>query len=630
MCFENLPIAFDEAGRAHLDGGFDVGSQNGRSRTATATVTAPATAFGPRRPAPPTAGPGSFSYRIDPVTRVAGALAFEARVDLEERVVTEAYSEAVMFRGYELILKGRNPVEAIDISSRACGVCGGVHSTCASMALESVSGVTPPPLGMVARNLAEAAELVYDHCLSLFLLAGPDYSEAMVRRTNPALWARAERSLAPRATTHGRIKVADIMTGLNPLTGPLYLEALEVTRWGREIVSLVYGKYPHPSAVVPAGITTQLDHSTLNQVLARIVRLLDYAKRAAALWDDLVDFFYEADPRYRQVGVRRANLIVTGMWEDPEAYDALYEHADDWGSLRLSPPGVVVDGQVRTTKLRQVNLGIEEFVSHSFYDGWEGTDTPTAPDGAPLSQFHPWNKTTLPRPERRSWKERYSWATEPRWDREPMECGPLARQWVAATVGTVENQFVHGGSGALEITVPKGSLPEVALQWRVPQVVNAFERNRARAVHIGYCLMVAYSYLLSAFDYLRKGETAMSRPFKVSDGIGVGFWEAGRGTLTHHCVIEGGKLSNYQILTPSTWMASPRDPWDVPGPYEEAVLNTPILEEARSADDFAAVDILRAVRSFDPCLPCAVHVDAGRGAVVHDATTCLCGQDGAR
>ena len=235
MCFENLPIAFDERGRPHLEGSFDV-SDPRPEPVPSASPTATATA------APEVAVPDTFPYRIDPVTRVAGALAVEARVSLQDGVVTEAYSEAVMFRGYELILRGRNPLEAIDISSRACGVCGGVHSTCAAMALESVFGVTPPPLGMVARNLAEAAELVYDHCLSLFLLAGPDYSAAMVRRTTPGLWARAERSLAPNARTHGLVTVADIMNGLNPLTGGLYLEALEVTRWGREIVSLFYGK----------------------------------------------------------------------------------------------------------------------------------------------------------------------------------------------------------------------------------------------------------------------------------------------------------------------------------------------------------------------------------------------------
>ena len=617
MCFENLPIVFDEQGQARLDGSLDIGLDNGRG---------PARSPAPSAVAAPARSERAFSFRSDPVTRVAGALAFSATVDLESGTVSDAYSEAVMFRGYELILRGRHPLEAIDISSRACGVCGGVHATCAAMTLESVVGVPPPPLALVARGLASAAELLYDHCLHLFLLAGPDYAEVMVRRTTPRLWALAERSLAARAGMHGKMTVAEIMTGLNPLQGSLYLEALEVTRTAREVVSLIYGKYPHPSAVTAAGLGTKLDHGTLNQVLARMVRLLDYAKRVAALWDDLVEFFYQADPRYREVGVRRANLIATGMWDDPDVYDAVYAHADEWGSRRLAPPGVVVDGRLRTSRLRQLNVGIEEFVAHSFYESWDDAPAPVkvAPDGAPLSPFHPWNKATIPRPGRREWKERYSWATEPRWDREPMEGGPLARQWVAATLGSVQTSFLSSGSGAIDITIPKGTMPEHVIHWEIPQVVNALERNRARAVHVSYCLMVAYTYLLQAFDCLRRGETAMSRELRVTDGIGVGFWEGGRGVLTHHCVVEDGRLANYQILTPSTWMASPRDPWEVPGPYEEAVANTPILEEVESEEGFAGIDILRAVRSFDPCLPCAVHLTADGVKSVHDATTCTC------
>ena len=615
MCFENLPIAFDDRGVAYLEapGGFKVDERR------------------PTVPVPDRLAPyaTAVDFSIDPVTRVAGALAFHATVDLDDRVVGTAHCEAVMFRGYETILRGRNPLEAIEISSRACGVCGGVHSTCAAMALEMAFGVVPPPLAVIARNLAEAAELLYDHCLHLFLLAGPDYSEAMVRRTNPALWTRAERMAAPGAGTHGMVTVAEIMTALNPLKGKLALEALEVTRWGREIVSLVYGKYPHPSAIVPAGLGTQLDHTTLNQVLARIVRLLDFAKRVVAVWDDLVGFFYEAGPGYQEVGVRRTNLVSTGIWDDPDAYDATYANLDRWGALRHISPGVVIDGELRTTRLSQINLGIEEFVDHSYYENWsDGSTVTTAPDGAPMSPFHPWNKRTIPRPEGRSWKDRYSWATAPRWDREPMETGPLARQWITALTGSVESEFIRSGDRRIEISIPRGSLPETVITWTVPHVVNALERNRARAVHVAYCLMTAYHFVLRALDCLRQGETTMAVPFEVTDGVGAGFWEAGRGTLTHYCVVQDGKLANYQILTPSTWMASPRDPWDVPGPYEEAVIHTPILEEVRHREDFVGVDILRAIRSFDPCLPCAVHLSTARGTVVRDATTCACGVHG--
>jgi len=274
VCLVNLPIVFDETGNARLEekGSFEIAPSQPLTSAApdAANGSPPATNGAPTRNGSPPATTGgapatngapetngrSFSpngrtteFNIDPVTRVAGALAFHTRLDHKRGVVTEAYSEAVQFRGYELILKGRNPLEAIDISSRACGVCGGVHSTCAAMALEMTFGVAPPPLAIVARNLAAGAEFIYDHCLHLFLLAGPDYSEAMVRRTSPSLWERAQRSAAPRGATHGLSTIADIMTGLNPLRGALYREALGATRSGREIVSLILGRYPHRIAL---------------------------------------------------------------------------------------------------------------------------------------------------------------------------------------------------------------------------------------------------------------------------------------------------------------------------------------------------------------------------------------------
>ena len=613
MCFESLPIEFDREGRATLigDAGFGVG------------------AAAPRRvsPKPPVAGP-LRNVDLDPVTRVAGALAFHVSIDTASAVVADAHAEAVLFRGYEVILRGRNPLEAIDISSRACGVCGGVHSTCAAMALEMAFGAVPPPLAIVARNLAEAAELLYDHCLHLFLLAGPDYSEAVVREATPSLWRAAERAPARRASAHGLATIADIMRGLNPLRGALYQEAIAVTRTGREIVSLLYGKYPHPSAVVPAGLTITVDQDLLQQVLARITLLLDYVKRVPAIWEDLVEFLYEADERYRTMGSRPANLISIGIWDDPAAYDATFASANAWGLKRLSTPGAVVDGELKTTSLNAINAGIEEFVDHSFYEQWtDGTRSGGAPDGSAISPFHPWNKATVPRPEARSWKERYSWGTAPRWDRVPMESGPLARHWVTAQAGLVNTRFIGSGSGALEVLVPAQEAGEVTLRWQVPEVVNCLERNRARALHVPYCLMVAYEQLLSAMDLLDAGETAMSAPFTVRDGMGVGYWEAGRGALTHHCEIRDGKLANYQIVTPSTWMASPRDPWGGPGPYEEAVIGLRLLEEDVAAEPFTGIDVLRVIRSFDPCLPCTVHMHSPTGTISRDATTCACGAE---
>src|SRR5262249_52226322 len=278
----------------------------------------------------------------------------------------------------------------------------------------------------------------------------------------------------------------------------------------------------------------------------------------------------------------------------------------------LVTPGAVVDGELRTTRLTDINLGIEEFVDRSYYQQWQGDRFRTDPLGAPLSPYHPWNKQTIPDPARRNWREKDTWGTAPRWDREAMESGPFARQWITSVADKLDNEFVHAVPGGLEIDLPRGERPATTLRWRIPARLNALERNRARAYHIAYCGMVAYTFLLKAFELLRVGNTAMCAPYSVPDeAIGVGFWEAGRGTLTHHVTLEQGRIANYQIVTPSPWMASPRAPFGLPGPYEEAVMNTPLLEEFARPEDFTGIDILRTIRSFDPCMPCTVHMYAG-------------------
>src|SRR5215217_2580009 len=212
MCFKNLPIEFDEQGNARLKEG----------------VANPYSYEVQESPVPieeneeklkELLSRNGFIRRVDfdPVTRVAGALAFHTVVDLENRRVLETDSMATLFRGYEVILKGRDPRDAIFISSRACGVCGGVHSTCSAHALEMAFGVVPPPLGVVTRNLLLGVEYLYDHPIHLSLLAGPDFSEAAVRETNPEIWERALNTRTRGAGTHGYERMSDLMTDLTPL-----------------------------------------------------------------------------------------------------------------------------------------------------------------------------------------------------------------------------------------------------------------------------------------------------------------------------------------------------------------------------------------------------------------------------
>ncbi|HUF38229.1 MAG TPA: nickel-dependent hydrogenase large subunit [Anaerolineales bacterium] len=622
MCFKNLPVEFDENGKPYLKEGLanpyeyttvSLADQEDKVQELLAR--------------------NGFIQNVDfdPVTRVAGALAFHSVVDLENRKVISTNSIATLFRGYEVILKGRDPRDAAFISSRACGVCGGVHSATSALAMEMAFPVKPPPLGIVIRNMLLSMEFLYDHPLHLFLLAGPDYSESILKQTNPEIFERARQTSAPGSNAHGYRNIGEIMTDLNPLTGSLYLEALHMTRVAREAYVTIGGKYPHPETVIPGGMQTTLNLTVMNEYFQRLQQFFDYSQKVVAIWDDLCDFFYDVDPRYREVGKRPANMIDSGIWDDPEAYDATYENCNEWGERRWATPGVLVDGEVVTTRLQNMNIGIEEFVEHSYYENWSGHEFPTDPLGAPLSPNHMWNKETRPRPTGQSWRDRYTWDTAPRWDRQAMEAESTTRMWLTAAGGVFPHKrFIEPTGDSLRIVVPRAAKPEAELEWRIPSDWNAFERNRGRAYCIPYTAMVAMDNWMIAMDLMKKGETRVHTPFtppKEGRQIGVGFWGAGRGYLTHHAVIRDGALENYQILTPSTWNASPRDPWGNPGPYEEAVLNTPILENFSSPEDYKGIDILRTIRSFDPCMPCTthIHLDGSPLVVTREVNTCACG-----
>jgi hydrogenase large subunit len=624
MCFENLPIEFDANGVARLKPGvanpyaYAVRSLEERD----AKLREIAQKNGQVR-----------NLDFDPVTRVAGALAFHTTVDLGARKVLDASSMATLFRGYEVILRGRDPRDAAFISSRACGVCGGVHATASALSIEMAIGIKPPPLGIVVRNLLLSCEYLYDNPLHLFVLAGPDFSETLVKDTNPEIWAKAQSASTKYAHMHGYSTIGAILSDLNPLTGKLYLEALAMTRVAREAYVLLGGKYPHPETIIPGGVTTTINTTTFNEFFLKVKEFFDYSKKCIGIWDDVFDFFYECDPRYLDCGKLPATMVDLGQWDHEEHYDATYANCSAWGEKRWSTPGALVDGKLVTTRLQDLNVGLEEFVDHSYYEKWQEYPFKTDPLGAPISPHHPWNKTTIPRPGAQSWKERYSWATTPTWDRRVFEAGAYARVYISALAKKLPpSDYVQSTGHSLVMHVGRGArLPAMTLEWKVPKVWNAFERNRARAYAIAFNLMVTMENLMRAFDLQKRGEKRVATPFKIPSGgphIGVGFWGAGRGFLSHHSVIQDGVLANYQIVTPSTINACPRTPWGEPGAYEQAVLNTSIVESSYTgAEDFRGIDILRAIRSFDPCMPCTTHVmvEGSDRVITREVITCACG-----
>ena len=623
MCFKNLPIEFDADGKAHLIAGvadpykYESVSLEERDRK----LKEIARKNGQIR-----------EVDFDPVTRVAGALAFHSSVDLANRRVVDTRSMATLFRGYEVILRGRDPRDAAFISSRACGVCGGVHATCSALSLEMAIGIRPPPMGILIRNLLLSCEYLYDNPLHLFVLAGPDFSEVLVRDTNPEVWAAATTAATKFGDVHGYGTISAIMTDLNPLTGRLYLEALEMTRVAREAYVLLGGKYPHPETIIPGGVTTTLTPTTFNEFYVKLAPFFDYAKKCVAIWDDVYDFMYAVNPDYKHCGELPATMVDFGQWDHEDHYDATYANANEWGEKRWSTPGAVVHGKLVTTNLRDLNVGFEEFIEHSYYEQWSEQPFKTDPMGAPISPNHPWNKSTIPRPGIQNWKERYSWSTTPTWDRHTFEAGAYARVYITALAKKIpHSEYFESTGHSLKLNVPASKLPAMTLEWKVPPVWNAFERNRARAYAVAFNLMVTVENWARAMDLQKRGETRVHTPFEVPKKgrqIGVGFWGAGRGFLAHWCVIEDGLLSNYQICTPSTVNACPKTPWGEAGPYEQSVLNTVLVESNfKDASGFKGIDILRAIRSFDPCMPCTTHmmVEGSDRVITREVTTCACG-----
>ena len=562
----------------------------------------------------------------DPITRIVGNLGIYTKIDFENREVVECKATSSLFRGYSVFMKGKDPRDAGFITSRICGICGDNHTVCSIYAQNMAYGIRMTPLAETIFNLGEAAEYMFDHTIFQDNLVFVDFCEQMVKDTNPSVLAKAEKTEAPNAAIHGYRTIADIMRACNPFTGELYKESLVQSRITREMFCLMEGRHVHPSTLYPGGTGTVATPQVFTDYLSRLIHVADFVKRAIPLNDDLFDFFYEALPGYEEVGRRRVLLGCWGAFQDPIACDYRYEHMTDWGRKMKVTPGVVVDGQLVTTDLVDINLGIRILLGSSYYEDWENEEmfVPRDPLGNPVDRRHPWNQTTIPKPQKRDLEGgNYSWVMSPRWEggkgEQPLALdtggGAFARLYATALAGLVDEQYVKApGDGSVQINLPKTpGAPETTLEWRIPQWSNAIERNRARAYFIAYAAGMAFSFLESAMAEVRKGHTKTFNDFEVpEEAIGCGFHEAVRGVLSHHLVIRDGKIANYHPYPPTPWNGSPTDSNGTPGPYEDAVMGMPIFEE-NGPDTFRGVDIMRAVRSFDPCLPCGVHMYLGNG-----------------
>ena len=584
------------------------------------TITVPSTQV-------PTKKQNLVEMNWDPITRIVGSLGIFTKIDFENRHVAECHSTSSIFRGYSIFMKGKDPRDAHFITSRICGICGDNHATCANYAQNMAFGVKPPPMAEWIVNLGEAAEYMFDHNIFQDNLVGVDFCEQMVKETNPSVLAKAETTKSPNSNLHGFRTIADIMRALNPFTGAFYREALQMSRMTREMFCLMEGRHVHPSTLYPGGVGTVPTVQLFTDYLVRLMKYVEFMKKVVPLHDDLFDFFYEALPGYEEVGRRRILLGCWGSFNDPDVCDYTYKNMNTWGKGMFVTPGVVVDGKAVTHDLVDINLNIRILLGSSYYDDWQNSETFVTKDplGNPVDKRHPWNQTTIPRPQKRDFDSKYTWVMSPRWfDKRTGDYlaldtggGPIARFWSTALAGIVDIGYIKATGSSVKMYLPKTtSLPEVEFEWKIPKWSNAIERDRARTYFQAYAAAAALHFVEKALAELHAGRTKTWNDFKVpEEAIGCGFHEAVRGVLSHHVVIRDGKIANYHPYPPTPWNANPRDIYGTPGPYEDAIQNTPIFEE-NGPDKFKGIDIMRAVRSFDPCLPCGVHMYLGDGKVL--------------
>ncbi|MCD5409583.1 MAG: nickel-dependent hydrogenase large subunit [Methanocellales archaeon] len=564
---------------------------------------------------------------IEPVTRIEGHLGAHVKVDTNTRKITDAYAYSPAFRGLEIILVGREPSDAVMITQRCCGVCPVPHALASVIAADQVYGVSPPPMGTALRNFVHGAEQLYDSVVGVINLVGPDYSEVAVKKFNPEWWKEAQATKASGSDVHGFETIAEIMTALNPLAGELYLRALLVQKDGHNMAAIFGARHPHVHTFVPGGVAkANLSASDIQSYLTLLMRNVAFTKELVTATDDLLDFVLEQG--YGDVGVREANLGSVGVYDSPEAYSADYGEMTDWGRKRMVSPGVILDGKLVTTDLVEYNVGVREFIGSSWYSSeWE-QEIETDPLGNTIALEHSWNKRTIPKPgEYGKWDSAYSWVTSPRWwhwkgdgEDHNIEFGALARMWA-----TAKAKLVPESTGkSIKFELPAAVIPgfkyseKMKFEWKIPEKPNVVERIRARAYYHAYSASCMLKMVMKSLELLKDGKAAVWTPYKKpKEGIGVGLVEAMRGSCQHWCVMKNGVIHNYQYHAPTTWNASPRDPKGNPGPYEQALIQTPITEVG-DPEGWKGVDVVRVIRSFDPCAGCAVHVHMGKTIVKHE------------
>lgn len=508
---------------------------------------------------------------IDPITRIEGHLKIEAEV--ADGVVIDVKSTGTLFRGFETILQGRDPRDAQQITQRICGVCPTSHSMAAALSLDSAFGIADkiPDNGRILRNLILGAAQVADHILHFYHLAALDYVDvtrvAGYEGISPPLKsvkAFIERGeLAPFFPRYeGDYRLPD---EIDRMAVHHYVRALDIRRKAQEMVAIFGGKLPHNVGIVPGGVTSSL---TVDKITHFFWRLNDTREFIDNLYIPDVLAVAEHYSDYFEIGVGCKNLLSFG------AYELDGTNPDYAKRQRLFSQGCVS----ADLNLEEIDTEkITEHVKHSWYK-----DKTTG--------LHP----TVGKTEPDSHKaEGYSWIKAPRYNDMVYEVGPLAH--VAAS-------YLDGQAQVKEL------VDTVLSKFNAPPSVlfSTLGRHAARAIATKVIADSMAGWLLQ----LKPGEPVYQEYELPEESEGMGIVDASRGALGHWIKIKDKKIAHYQCVVPTTWNASPKDDKGRPGPIEQAIIG------ARIKDENNPFEIVRIVRSFDPCIACAVHLVNPKGKLL--------------
>ena len=510
---------------------------------------------------------GGKAIVIDPITRIEGHMKFEAVVDGGE--VKDARCCGTLFRGFENILVGRHPLDAVRLTQRVCGVCPAAHATASSMCLDSALGIEAdvPPNGRLVRNLLLGSNFLQSHILHFFVLTALDYADvtALADYEGNESDLKAVRSFIERRELspffpryEGDYRCAK---AVNIALVQGYLKALHVRRVCHEMLSVFGGKMPHNVAVVPGGVTCEV---TADKIATFGGKLQEVSEFIDDVYLPAIVAVAAAYPDCFEIGAGCRRFLAYGAFNEAD------EAGDPLKRTRLLPSGLVDSGG----KLEAVSAaGITEDVAHSRY--------------APACSAPPSEGRTEPQPDK---KGAYTWLKAPRYDGQPAEVGPLARAMVACA----------SGDGAMAAVV-KATLRTLKLEAaKLPSVLG---RHLARALEA----RVVADAMSRWLGELRPGEPAAATLEFPGEAAGVGLTDAPRGALGHWIQIKDKVIDRYQLVVPTTWNGSPRDAAGTPGPIEQALMGTKVNERDNP------FEVVRIIRSFDPCLACSVHVLTAKG-----------------